>query len=134
MPRWAPTPQAFNAPPSSALAAASAFLLHEFQILPPHSQQIRCLNEACDELRSTLLSTMCTFVEEELSTVGSSMNRLESVVETAFRGAPSQEIESFKELLVDGICLASGRLYYKQLSFVTASIDCTWAVRINQES
>ena len=108
VPRWGPPPQPFGVPQLNALAAAKAFLLHEFQLLPPHSQQVRCLTEACDELRSTLLSTLCTFVEEDLPTIGSVKNRLESVVEATFRGFSSQEVEVFKELLVDGICSVSG--------------------------
>lgn len=85
---------------------ASGFLPHEFHLLPPHSEQVRCLVAACTELRSTVLSTLRAFVEK--MTKEADALTLESSVEGLFRVLPSQEVEMLKELLVDSICLASG--------------------------
>ncbi|VDM16244.1 unnamed protein product [Hydatigera taeniaeformis] len=116
MPRWGSSPhppppppppppsQTFNGAPS-ALVVASGFLPHEFHLLSPHSEQVRCLVAACTEIRSTVLSTLRAFVEKV--TKEADAHTLETSVEGLFRAVSDQEVELFKELLVDSICLAS---------------------------
>ncbi|CUT99771.1 DNA ligase [Echinococcus multilocularis] len=98
-------PPTFNATPT-ALAVAGGFLPHEFHLLPPHSEQVRCLVAACTAIRSTVLFTLRTYIDKMAKEADA--HTLESTVEGLFRVLPSQEVELFKELLVDGVCLASG--------------------------
>ncbi|CDS43714.1 conserved hypothetical protein [Echinococcus multilocularis] len=97
-------PPTFNATPT-ALAVAGGFLPHEFHLLPPHSEQVRCLVAACTAIRSTVLFTLRTYIDKMAKEADA--HTLESTVEGLFRVLPSQEVELFKELLVDSICLAS---------------------------